>query len=63
MGGVGHSEAWVSLAGRVQTTYETITAAQIFPIYTSVLSLFFVAGTLVSLYFMYNVRHTEKAGR
>jgi hypothetical protein len=58
---VGHAEAWVSLAGRVQTTYDTITASQIFPIWTLILSLFFLAGTLVSLYFMYNVRHTEKA--
>ena len=55
-----HVKAWVLLRAREQSVYDEISLVT-FPWWIEAVAIFLVTGTLISLYFMYNVRHTEKA--
>ena len=55
-----HVKAWVLLRAREQSVYDEISLVT-FPWWIEAVVIFLVTGTLISLYFMYNVRHTEKA--
>jgi high-affinity Fe2+/Pb2+ permease len=55
-----HSQAWILLLGREHTIYDEIWLSPGFNHLGGSIALFLSVGTLVSLYFMYNVRNSTE---
>jgi len=54
-----HTRAWLLLRERQNSVYDDVAAATL-PGWMEIATLFFILGMIISLYFMYNVRRTNK---
>ena len=57
---IGYVDGWLLLYARESTIFDEVSAFSAVPFYVEGWTFFTYGGVLVSLYFMYNVRHTEK---
>ena len=57
----GYAEAWVKMRTRVSTVFDDIAVFANVSIYGEVAALFVLGGTLLSLYFMYDIRRKLSA--
>lgn len=57
---VGQTQAWELLVERERTIYDGVWLATGFSGWADGGALFYLAGTIIALYFMYNVRNSEK---
>ena len=55
-----YADSWVKLHQRVTSVFDDVFAAN-FPYYGEAAAAFFVAGTVLSLYFMYDIRRSRSA--
>ncbi len=57
---LGHTDAFLQLYEREYSVYREVFNAPVLPLYLPIFGIIFVCGTLISLYFMLNVRRNQK---